>query len=74
MPREIVGKEKIVHGNGGVVELQESFATLMAHLVTEDELRALVGNTGFIFDQKVTYETSTGIPRVSYVFRKPKSS
>ncbi len=71
MPREIVGKETIVHGNGGVVELQESFATLMAHLVTEDELKALAQNAGFTFLRTLNYQTSTGIPRTAFVFEKP---
>lgn len=71
MPREIVGVEKIVHGNGGVVQLQESFATLMAHLVTEEELKSMATKAGFEFIQTINYETFTQIPRVSFIFWKP---
>jgi ubiquinone/menaquinone biosynthesis C-methylase UbiE len=72
MPREIIGKEKIVHGDAGRVELQESFGTLMAHVVSEKELKKLAAKAGFNFHGLVHYETTTGIKRTSYIFIKPR--
>ncbi len=72
MPREITGNEIIVHGDSGTVELQESFGTLFAHLVSDKELKELAFKTGFLFHSLVQYETATGIQRASYIFTKPQ--